>query len=174
MARKSRQVETRMLSEYLLKNYPSFTFIMDVPLGRVDEGLARSVGAARHKTGRDADLPRAAPVRPRGHRLRGRVVLEVHDDEALGHPVLEGEEAPAAVHAPKNAHVRPDENKLGVDRPEGVRRNIGQAVARGGPIARVIPPPEVRGAESAQNAERLRGVRGVRLDVVDVPVRQAA
>ncbi len=44
MARKSRQVETRMLSEYLLKNYANFSYIMDVPLGLVDEKLMASVG----------------------------------------------------------------------------------------------------------------------------------
>ncbi len=44
MARKSRQVETRMLSEYLLKSYSAYSYIMDVPLGRVDEGLMASKG----------------------------------------------------------------------------------------------------------------------------------
>lgn len=44
MARKSRQVETRMLSEYLLKNYGTFPFIMDIPLGRVDEALMAAQG----------------------------------------------------------------------------------------------------------------------------------
>ncbi len=44
MARKSRHVETRMLSEYLLKNYGKFTFILDVPLGVVDETLMTTRG----------------------------------------------------------------------------------------------------------------------------------
>ena len=44
MARKSRQVETRMLSEYLLQQYGKFSFIMDIPLGKVDEALMASQG----------------------------------------------------------------------------------------------------------------------------------
>lgn len=44
MARKSRQVETRMISEYLKANYSSFSYIMDCPLGKVDEALMREVG----------------------------------------------------------------------------------------------------------------------------------
>lgn len=44
MARKSRQVETRMLSEYVLKTYSAFPVIMDQPLGRVDEELMREEG----------------------------------------------------------------------------------------------------------------------------------
>lgn len=44
MARKTRQVETRMLSEYLLNQYGKFSFIMDIPLGKVDEGLMASQG----------------------------------------------------------------------------------------------------------------------------------
>jgi len=44
MARKSRQVETRMLSEYLLKTYGKFSYIMDIPLGRVDEKLMAAQG----------------------------------------------------------------------------------------------------------------------------------
>jgi len=53
MARKSRQVETRMLSEYLLANYGKFSYIMDVPLGLVDEkimaaqGYQQAINAAR-------------------------------------------------------------------------------------------------------------------------------
>ncbi|GAI90514.1 unnamed protein product, partial [marine sediment metagenome] len=38
-ARKTRQVETRMVSEYLLKNYSKFQYIMKVPLGSIDEKL---------------------------------------------------------------------------------------------------------------------------------------
>lgn len=44
MARKTRQVEVRMLSEYLLQTYPKFPTITDVPLGKVDEGLMAKVG----------------------------------------------------------------------------------------------------------------------------------
>jgi len=44
MARKSRQVETRMISEYLKLYYSSFSYIMDCPLGRVSEDLQRQVG----------------------------------------------------------------------------------------------------------------------------------
>lgn len=44
MARKSRQVESRMVSEYLKKYYSSFSYIMDCPLGKVDEALMRDVG----------------------------------------------------------------------------------------------------------------------------------
>ncbi len=44
MARKSRQVEVRMLSEYLLFQYPKYSYIMDVPLGKVDEALLKSQG----------------------------------------------------------------------------------------------------------------------------------
>ncbi len=58
MARKSRQVETRMLSEYLLANYGKFSYIMDVPLGKVDEGLMASVGYQKA-------INAARPFRPR-------------------------------------------------------------------------------------------------------------
>ena len=44
MARKSRQVETRMVSEYLLKNYSEFQYIMKVPLGSLDEKLIEEKG----------------------------------------------------------------------------------------------------------------------------------
>ncbi len=58
MARKSRQVETRMLSEYLLKTYSSFVQIIDVPLGPIDEGLMASVGY-------QGAISRSRPFRPR-------------------------------------------------------------------------------------------------------------
>jgi hypothetical protein len=44
VARKSRQVESRMISEYLKLNYPKFTYIMEQPLGKVDEGLMKTLG----------------------------------------------------------------------------------------------------------------------------------
>lgn len=44
MARKSRQVETRMVAEYLHRTYSKFTYIQDQPLGKVDEALQRQVG----------------------------------------------------------------------------------------------------------------------------------
>ena len=44
MARKSRQVETRMISEYLKTYYSSFSYILNIPLGRVDPGLMRDLG----------------------------------------------------------------------------------------------------------------------------------
>lgn len=44
MARKSRQVETRMISEYLKEHYSGFPFIMNVPLGVVSEDLMREEG----------------------------------------------------------------------------------------------------------------------------------
>uniref|UniRef100_A0A6M3XLH3 Nuclease n=1 Tax=viral metagenome TaxID=1070528 RepID=A0A6M3XLH3_9ZZZZ len=47
MARKSRQVETRMISEYLKENYDGFTFILNVPLGSVSEDLMREEGYKR-------------------------------------------------------------------------------------------------------------------------------
>lgn len=47
MARKSRQVETRMISEYLKENYAGFTFILNIPLGSVSEDLQRKEGYKR-------------------------------------------------------------------------------------------------------------------------------
>ena len=47
MARKSRQVETRMIAEYLKEYYSSFSFIMDCPLGKVPEDLQREIGYKR-------------------------------------------------------------------------------------------------------------------------------
>lgn len=44
MARKTRQVEVRMLNEYLLLIYPKFRAIIDVPLGTVSESLQAQVG----------------------------------------------------------------------------------------------------------------------------------
>ncbi len=58
MARKSRQVETRMLSEYLLKTYPQFSFIMDVPLGKIEESLMAAQGYQQA-------INMARPFRPR-------------------------------------------------------------------------------------------------------------
>jgi len=58
MARKSRQVETRMLSEYLLANYGSYVQIMDVPLGPVDSALMTSFGY-------QGAINRSRPFRPR-------------------------------------------------------------------------------------------------------------
>lgn len=47
MARKSRQVETRMISEYLKEHYSGFSFILNVPLGSVSEELQRKEGYER-------------------------------------------------------------------------------------------------------------------------------
>jgi len=44
MARKSAQVETRMLSEYLLAEYPQYPHRQSVPLGVIDAGLQAQVG----------------------------------------------------------------------------------------------------------------------------------
>lgn len=44
MARKSQQVEVRMVAEYLLQAYASFPTRTGVPLGSVDEKLMTSVG----------------------------------------------------------------------------------------------------------------------------------
>jgi len=44
MPRKSRQVETRMTAEYLLKEYSKFQSITACPLGRVDEALMATAG----------------------------------------------------------------------------------------------------------------------------------
>jgi len=44
MARKSRQVETRLVAEYLKERYPEFTFIMKQPLGVVSEELMKKEG----------------------------------------------------------------------------------------------------------------------------------
>ena len=47
MARKSRQVETRLVSEYLKANYPEFPVIMKQPLGVVSEELMKKEGYKR-------------------------------------------------------------------------------------------------------------------------------
>jgi hypothetical protein len=47
MTRKSQQVETRMVAEYLAKEYPKFSFITKVPLGKVDEALMAKEGYQR-------------------------------------------------------------------------------------------------------------------------------
>jgi hypothetical protein len=44
MARKSRQVETRMVSEYLLLNYSKFPSRTGVPLGTIDDKLSAEQG----------------------------------------------------------------------------------------------------------------------------------
>jgi len=44
MARKSRQVETRMVSEYLLANYSKFPYTMNVPLGVLPQDLLEMKG----------------------------------------------------------------------------------------------------------------------------------
>lgn len=44
MARKTQQVETRLVAEYLLATYPQFPHIAGVPLGRVSEQLMAEVG----------------------------------------------------------------------------------------------------------------------------------
>lgn len=53
MPRKTRQVETRMVAEYLAKNYSSFTYMQAVPLGAVpnklleEKGYAKALGVMR-------------------------------------------------------------------------------------------------------------------------------
>jgi len=47
VARKSRQVETRMISEYLKENYPEFSYILNIPLGSVSEDIMRKEGYQR-------------------------------------------------------------------------------------------------------------------------------
>jgi len=47
MARKSQQVETRMVAEYLAQEYSKFTFITKVPLGKIDEALLATEGYQR-------------------------------------------------------------------------------------------------------------------------------
>ena len=44
MARKNAQVESRMVSEYLLANYAKFPHRQAVPLGKIDEKLQAQVG----------------------------------------------------------------------------------------------------------------------------------
>ncbi len=47
MARRNRQVETRMVSEYLLQHYASFPRLTMVPLGAVDDQLQVQYGYAK-------------------------------------------------------------------------------------------------------------------------------
>lgn len=53
MARKSRQVETRLIAEYLKEKFSKFTFITKQPLGKIseelmaEEGYKRAVGLSR-------------------------------------------------------------------------------------------------------------------------------
>jgi len=47
VARKSRQVETRMISEYLKENYSEFSYILNIPLGAVSEQLMKEEGYQR-------------------------------------------------------------------------------------------------------------------------------
>ncbi len=47
MARKSQQVETRMIAEYLAAEYSKFSFITSVPLGVVSEKLMETEGTKR-------------------------------------------------------------------------------------------------------------------------------
>lgn len=47
MARKSRQVETRLVSEYLKQNYSKFPFIMKQPLGTIPEKVIKEQGYKR-------------------------------------------------------------------------------------------------------------------------------
>ena len=58
MVRQSRQVETRMVSEYLKATYGKFPFIMDIPLGKLDPQTVTEQGILRA-----ANLLR--PYRPR-------------------------------------------------------------------------------------------------------------
>ena len=44
MARKTRQVETRLVAEYLMSSYSSYTYLTKVPLGVVPESLQADVG----------------------------------------------------------------------------------------------------------------------------------
>lgn len=44
MARKTRQVETRMVSQYLLENYSKFPYTMKVPLGALPESMLKEQG----------------------------------------------------------------------------------------------------------------------------------
>ena len=45
--RKSAQVETRLLAEYLAQAYPQYPVIMHQPIGKVDEQLQRELGVAK-------------------------------------------------------------------------------------------------------------------------------
>ncbi len=47
MARKTQQVETRLIAEYVQQYYGKFQFILGVPLGAVSEDLQRELGYAK-------------------------------------------------------------------------------------------------------------------------------
>ena len=47
MARKTRQVEVRLVAEYLKANYSKFPFVMAQPLGKIDEALMAKEGYQR-------------------------------------------------------------------------------------------------------------------------------
>lgn len=47
MARKNQQVETRMVSEYLLSMYPKYQTMQPVPLGAIDTKLQAEVGYSK-------------------------------------------------------------------------------------------------------------------------------
>jgi len=47
MARKNRQVETRLVAEYLKERYSEFTFIIKQPLGAISEDLMKREGYER-------------------------------------------------------------------------------------------------------------------------------
>jgi len=47
LARKHRQVESRMIAEYLKLTYSNFPYIINQPLGRVPEDLMKEVGYQR-------------------------------------------------------------------------------------------------------------------------------
>ena len=55
--RKTRQVETTMVAEYLLKNYSAFPYMMKVPLGPLPLEVLKSEGTAR-------TIKLARPFRP--------------------------------------------------------------------------------------------------------------
>jgi hypothetical protein len=44
MVRKNRQTETRMVSEYVAKEYKDFTYMLAVPLGRIPDNVIKDVG----------------------------------------------------------------------------------------------------------------------------------
>lgn len=44
MARKTKQIETKMIADYLLTNYAEFPYILNVPLGTLNQELEREVG----------------------------------------------------------------------------------------------------------------------------------
>lgn len=47
MARKTRQVESRMISEYMLQNFSQFPYTLGVPLGSLPQELLSSQGMAK-------------------------------------------------------------------------------------------------------------------------------